>query len=139
MFEVDAWPVPQAYYYRLDREPHRGGLYRADAAPWLRPGGLRSPKSIGFSLADSPVGLPVWICALFQDVTDGGGDVESVFTLDHLIDDIMLYWLPNTGASWARIYWKTMQSMRHGGGPLAAMEQPAAFVDGVRATFGTLR
>ena len=140
------------------------------------------PQSIGFSLADSPVGLAAWIYALFQDVSDSGGDVESVFALDHLIDDIMLYWLPNTGASSARLYWETMQSMQHGGGPtspmntpvgismfpgeqlrlskrwaesrfaklvhfnelahgghFAAMEQPAAFVDEVRATFSAMR
>lgn len=140
------------------------------------------PQSIGFSLADSPVGLAAWIYALFQDVSDSDGDVDGVFDLDHLIDDIMLYWLPNTGASSARLYWETMQSMRRGaappgpmttpagismfpgeqlrlskrwaerrfanlvhfnelsrGGHFAAMEQPAVFVDEVRATFRALR
>lgn len=140
------------------------------------------PQSIGFSLADSPVGLAAWIYALFQDVSDSGGDVESAFALDHLIDDIMLYWLPNTGASSARLYWETIQSMQHGGMPtspmttpagismfpveqvrlskrwaerrfanlvhfnelargghFAAMEQPAVFVDEVRATFRAVR
>ena len=60
------------------------------------------PQSIGFSLADSPIGLAAWVYALFQDVSDSGGDPESVFTLDAMLDDIMLYWLPNTGASSAR-------------------------------------
>jgi pimeloyl-ACP methyl ester carboxylesterase len=83
------------------------------------------PQSIGFSLADSPVGLAAWIYALFQDVSDSGADVESVFELDHIIDDIMLYWLPNTGASSARLYWETMQSMRQGGMPPASMATPA--------------
>jgi pimeloyl-ACP methyl ester carboxylesterase len=83
------------------------------------------PQSIGFSLADSPVGLAAWIYALFQDVSDSGADVESVFELDHIIDDIMLYWLPNTGASAARLYWETMQSMRQGGMPSALMATPA--------------
>ena len=83
------------------------------------------PQSIGFSLADSPVGLAAWIYALFQDVSDSGADVESVFDLDNIIDDIMLYWLPNTGASSARLYWETMQSMRHGGMPTAPMATPA--------------
>jgi pimeloyl-ACP methyl ester carboxylesterase len=82
------------------------------------------PQSIGFSLADSPVGLAAWIYALFQDVSDSGGDVESVFDLDAIIDDIMLYWLPNTGASSARLYWETVQSMQHGGMPTAPMATP---------------
>ena len=83
------------------------------------------PQSIGFSLSDSPVGLAAWIYALFQDVSDNAGAVESVFALDTLIDDIMLYWLPNTGASSARLYWEAMQSMRHGGMPSAPMATPA--------------
>ncbi|WP_036165962.1 epoxide hydrolase family protein [Massilia sp. 9096] len=83
------------------------------------------PQSVAFSLADSPAGLAAWIYALFQDVSDNDGDVEAVFELDHLIDDIMLYWLPNTGASSARLYWETMQSMRQGGMPSAPMTTPA--------------
>jgi pimeloyl-ACP methyl ester carboxylesterase len=84
------------------------------------------PQSVGFALADSPVGLAAWIYALFQDVSDSGADPERVFDLDDLIDDIMLYWLTNTGASSARLYWEAMQSMRQGGMPTAPMQTPAA-------------
>lgn len=140
------------------------------------------PQSIGFSLADSPAGLAAWIYALFQDVSDSGSNPESVFTADGMLDDIMLYWLPNTGASSARLYWEAMQAMKAGGMPqmpmqtpagismfpgeqirlsrrwaerrfaklvhfnelergghFAAMEQPVAFADEVRATFQLLR
>lgn len=82
------------------------------------------PQSVGFSLADSPVGLAAWIYALFQDVSDSGGEPESVFTLDEMLDDIMLYWLPNTGASSARLYWEGMQEMKSGGVPPASMQLP---------------
>lgn len=82
------------------------------------------PQSVGFGLADSPVGLAAWIYALFQDVSDSGADVESAFALDAVIDDIMMYWLPNTGASSARLYWETMQSMRHGGVAGSPMSVP---------------
>ena len=83
------------------------------------------PQSIGFSLADSPVGLAAWIYALFQDVTDSGSNPESVFSADEMLDDIMLYWLPNTGASSARLYWEGMQEMMKGGMPSAPMQTPA--------------
>jgi hypothetical protein len=82
------------------------------------------PQSIGFSLADSPVGLAAWIYALFQDVSDSGGEPERVFTLDQMLDDIMLYWLPNTGASSARLYWEGMQEMMSGGMPPSSMQLP---------------
>jgi epoxide hydrolase len=82
------------------------------------------PQSIGFSLADSPVGLAAWIYALFQDVSDSGGNPETVFTLDQMLDDIMLYWLPNTGASSARLYWEGMQAMMKGGMPTSPLQLP---------------
>ena len=63
------------------------------------------PQTIGYSLADSPVGLASWIYAMFQDVGgshDEHGDAERLFPLDEILDDVMLYWLPNTAASSAR-------------------------------------
>ena len=82
------------------------------------------PQSIGFSLADSPVGLAAWIYALFQDVSDSGSNPESVFTMDKMLNDIMLYWVPNTGASSARLYWEGRQSMKLGGMPSGSMPTP---------------
>ena len=68
------------------------------------------PQTIGYSLADSPVGLAAWIYAMFQDTCGTPGNAEDSFTLDELIDDIMLYWLPNSGTSAARLYWEMDQS-----------------------------
>lgn len=82
------------------------------------------PQSVAFALADSPVGLASWIYALFQDVSDSDGEPERVISLDHLIDDVMLYWLPNSGPSSARFYWEAAQEMAqrmpHGPIPLPA-------------------
>ena len=68
------------------------------------------PQTIGYSLADSPAGLASWIYAMFQDVSQSGGNPETVFSLDEMLDDVMLYWLPNTGASSARLYWEAMKA-----------------------------
>ena len=81
------------------------------------------PQSVGFALADSPLGLAAWIYALFQDVTDSGGEPERIIPLDHIIDDIMLYWLPNAGASSARFYWENARAT--GGMPTDPMPLPA--------------
>ncbi|QRK10585.1 epoxide hydrolase [Archangium violaceum] len=83
------------------------------------------PQSVAFSLADSPVGLAAWIYALFQDVSDSGGEPERVFTLDGMLDDIMLYWLPNAGPSSARLYWESAQAMKQGSMPALPMPTPA--------------
>jgi len=68
------------------------------------------PQTIGYSLADSPAGQAAWIYAMFQDTCGTPGDAEASFTLDEMLDDIMLYWLPNAGASTARTYWEMVQN-----------------------------
>jgi epoxide hydrolase len=66
------------------------------------------PQTIGYALTDSPVALCAWITEKFWSWTDCNGDLESVITRDELLDNIMLYWLPATGASSARLYWESI-------------------------------
>jgi len=39
--------------------------------------------------------------------SDHGGDPENVLSRDELLDNVMLYWLPGTAASSARLYWES--------------------------------
>jgi epoxide hydrolase len=64
------------------------------------------PQTIGYGLADSPVGQLAWIYDKFHAWTDSDGDPEKVLTKDEILDDVMLYWLPDTAASAARFYWE---------------------------------
>jgi len=79
------------------------------------------PQTIGYSLADSPVGQAAWIYTMFQDLSGTPGDAEASFSLDDILDDIMLYWLPNSAASSARLYWEMAHS---GWSPPATIEDP---------------
>jgi len=65
------------------------------------------PQTVGYGLVDSPVGLCAWILEKFWSWTDCDGDPANVLTRDEMLDDIMLYWLPGTGASSARLYWES--------------------------------
>jgi pimeloyl-ACP methyl ester carboxylesterase len=65
-------------------------------------------QTLGYSLADSPVGLAAWIYDKLADWTDTGGHPEKALTRDEMLDDITLYWLTNTATSSARIYWETV-------------------------------
>ena len=62
------------------------------------------PQTLGYSLADSPVGLAAWIYEKFQAWTDNTGVPESALSRDEMLDNITLYWLTNTAASSARLY-----------------------------------
>lgn len=72
------------------------------------------PQTLGYALVDSPVGLAAWIYERFYDWTDHEGSPESIFTRDELLDNIMLYWLPGTGASAARLYWESLARLPFG-------------------------
>ena len=74
------------------------------------------PQTIGFALADSPVGLAAWmldhdadsyrkISGAFVDGNPTGG-----LTRDRVLDNITLTWLTGTGTSSARIYWEEGRS-----------------------------
>jgi epoxide hydrolase len=69
------------------------------------------PQTIGYSLVDSPVGLCAWVVEKFWAWSDHGGHLEDVLTRDELLDNIMLYWLPGTGASAARLYWESIRQV----------------------------
>ena len=69
------------------------------------------PQTIGYALVDSPAALCAWIIEKFWAWTDCDGDLESVLTRDELLDNLMLYWLPRTGASSARLYWESIRQV----------------------------
>jgi pimeloyl-ACP methyl ester carboxylesterase len=68
------------------------------------------PQSLGYGLADSPAGQAAWIYEKMWAWTDNQGAPEDALTLDEMIDNIMLYWLPGTGASSARLYWESFST-----------------------------
>lgn len=66
------------------------------------------PQTIGYALTDSPVGQMCWIVEKFHGWSDCDGHPENVFSRDHLLDNVMLYWLTATAASSARLYWHSL-------------------------------
>jgi pimeloyl-ACP methyl ester carboxylesterase len=65
------------------------------------------PQTLGVALNDSPVGLAAWIVEKFRTWCDCGGNPESVFTRDELLTNITIYWVTETAASSARIYYES--------------------------------
>ncbi len=135
------------------------------------------PQTLGYGLADSPVGQMAWIVEKFWSWMDCEGHPENVLSKDELLDNVMMYWVTNTGASSARLYWESFHkpnldpidmpvgasifpkeifrcsrrwaekrysniihwNQLDKGGHFAAFEQPAVFVDELRACFAQLR
>jgi epoxide hydrolase len=69
------------------------------------------PQTAGYGLVDSPAFLAAWIVEKFWSWTDHPGPLEAVLSRDDLLDNLMLYWLPGTGASAARLYWESIRQV----------------------------
>jgi len=69
------------------------------------------PQTLAYGLADSPVGQMAWIVEKFYTWTDcekdGVKHPEHVLSKDELLDNVMIYWLTNSAASSARLYWES--------------------------------
>jgi pimeloyl-ACP methyl ester carboxylesterase len=69
------------------------------------------PQTLGYGLVDSPAGQAAWILEKFWSWMDCDGHPENVLTRDELLDNVMLYWLPATAASSARLYWESFRQV----------------------------
>ena len=57
-------------------------------------------------------GQAAWILEKFWAWTDCDGHPENVLGRDELLDNVMLYWVPASGASSARLYWESFGPKR---------------------------
>ena len=69
------------------------------------------PQTLGYGLADSPVGQLAWITEKFYAWTDCHGHPENAVPRDVILDNVMVYWLTNTAASSARLYWESFSQL----------------------------
>ena len=82
------------------------GKYAGDGSGYASIQATR-PQTLGYGLADSPVGQAMWIYEKFQAWSDNKGDPAEAISVDHMLDDISLYWLTDTPASSARVYFES--------------------------------
>ena len=100
-------PVPASF-----TEKERSAIN--DLGTYVRNGGLAylkmlgaRPQAVGYGLTDSPTGLAGWMLVHGGfDKWTYGKDPEQSPTKDDVLDNFTLYWLTNTAASSARIYWE---------------------------------
>jgi microsomal epoxide hydrolase len=106
--EGEATEEERAAQAMLDRWFKEGTGYQ-----WIQ--GTR-PQTLAYALTDSPVGLAAWIVEKFQGWSDCHGDVESRFSKDFLLTNVMIYWVTGAiGSSFWPYY-----AVRHGEPALAA-------------------
>lgn len=111
----DLTDAEQAYLARF-------GWYRTKDNGYATEQATR-PQTIGYALADSPVGQMCWIVEKFHSWTDCGhepggqsigGHPERAVSRDAMLDTVSLYWLTNSAASSARLYWHSFATFAAG-------------------------
>jgi pimeloyl-ACP methyl ester carboxylesterase len=103
----------------------------SDLGAYVQGGGLSyltmmsaRPQATGYGLTDSPAGLAGWMLVHSGFAKWGYGmDPEQSPTRDDVLDNFSLYWLTNTAASSARIYWENRS-----GNLLSSADQKSAEV-----------
>jgi pimeloyl-ACP methyl ester carboxylesterase len=101
-------PPPGGYAAAEQTALAQLGKYASDGSAYASIQGTR-PQTLGYGLADSPVGQGMWIYEKFKEWTDNHGNPEDALRLDAMLDDISLYWFTDTAASSARLYFESFQ------------------------------
>lgn len=68
------------------------------------------PATLAMGLRDSPVGLAAWLVDKFHAWSDCHGDIESRFTKDELLTNVMIYWVTDTIETSFLPYWDFVNS-----------------------------
>ena len=94
------------------RDPVSLKFWKAAQRFWTEDSGyshvnMTVPQSFAHLVADSPVGAASWIVEKYYLWSDCNGDIESVFSKDELLTNIMLYWINNTFGTAIRIYYES--------------------------------
>ncbi|MDP1964623.1 MAG: epoxide hydrolase [Reyranella sp.] len=85
------------------------------------------PQTLGVALSDSPVGLAAWIVEKFHGWSDCGGDPLKRFSMDLLLDNIMVYWLTGTAGTATWLYRGVTEQKPRALPEGARVETPTAF------------
>jgi pimeloyl-ACP methyl ester carboxylesterase len=87
---------------RLGRLQH----YMAEQMGYVQVQSTR-PQTLAHGLNDSPVGQLAWIVEKFKEWTHDAADLpEDAVDRDHLLTNVMLYWLTGTAGSSANLYYE---------------------------------
>ena len=88
-------PEEEAWTTQFNRDQLMEDGYRTQQAT--------KPQTLSYAMMDSPVGVAAWIIEKFNSWSDTiGDDIESVYTKDELLTNIMVYLVTRTfnTASW---------------------------------------
>ncbi len=114
---VSAAPTEEAKSNPTERDlqAFAGGQYYNEWGAGYSKQQATRPQTLGYGLADSPMGQATWIMEKFYEWTDCDGHPENVLSREEMLDNVMFYWWTDSGASSARLYWESFGTAFGGG------------------------
>ncbi|HEY1571205.1 MAG TPA: epoxide hydrolase [Pseudonocardiaceae bacterium] len=82
------------------------GGFLQDGIGWQKIQSTR-PQTLSYGLTDSPVGQLAWIVEKFKEWTDSDKVPEDAVARDHILTNVMVYWLTGTAGSSAQLYYES--------------------------------
>lgn len=67
------------------------------------------PQTLAYGLTDSPLGLAAWLIGYGSSGQHGKEELETRFSRDELLTNVMIYWVTRTINSAARAYYENMR------------------------------
>jgi len=90
------------------------------------------PQTLAYGLTDSPAGQLAWIVEKFKEWSHPSEALPEVaIDRDHILTNVMLYWLTGTAGSSARTYYENMHSAAWAQEPGATPTGVAVFAEDV--------
>jgi hypothetical protein len=135
--EQFGYPIPddlsQADLARVEAQRRRW----ADMKAYLVLQSTR-PRTLVYSLTDSPAGQLAWIAQSFKEWTAASAELpEDAVDRDQLLANVSIYWFTRSGASAARFIYETAHAAADwGGADDGGWEEPTASVPMGLALFG---
>src|SRR4029453_3617217 len=131
--EMFGFPIPddlsQADLARVEEQRRRW----ADMKAYLDLQSTR-PRTLAYSLTDSPAGQLAWIAQSFKEWTAASAELpEDAVDRDQLLANVSIYWFTRSGASAARFIYETAHAAADWGGAGGGGGGGARGADRVRA------
>jgi pimeloyl-ACP methyl ester carboxylesterase len=119
-------PVPEEKMSDEERAWTRAAAaYRATEGDYA--GEQRNkPETVAFALADNPVGAAAWIVEKLKVWSDSGNNIESVFSKDEILSNVMVYLVTDSAPTSVWIY-RGMRDDNAGAPVRMKIEVPTGF------------
>jgi microsomal epoxide hydrolase len=85
------------------------------------------PETVAFALADNPVGTAAWITEKLKVWSDSGNNIESVFTKDQILGNVMMYLVTDTAQTGVWFYRGSVDD-NAGAKPRGKIEVPTGYL-----------